>query len=122
MANQYDANTTAVQAHLSFLQGNIARMANNSSSAKAWCITVVSAMLAFSAEKQSSEFILVAIFPTILFCFLDVYYLALERSFRSAYTTFVGKLHRGALGIEDLFKIAPEGEMCEHVCKSFQSC
>lgn len=64
-----DINSQAVQSHLSITQSVIQRMATNSSSCKAWCITVVSAILVIVADKGKSQYAYIAIIPNILFLF-----------------------------------------------------
>jgi hypothetical protein len=98
-----------VQAHLNILQAVIQRMAANSSSAKAWCITLVSAILVIVADKGRPQYALIALIPTGLFLALDAYYLALERGFREAYRTFIEKLHQGRVSAADLYAVAPSG-------------
>jgi len=43
--SEFKENSQAVQSHLSIIQSVIQRMASNSTSSKAWCITLVSAIL-----------------------------------------------------------------------------
>ena len=62
-----DINSQAVQSHLSITQSVIQRMATNSSACKAWCITVVSAILVIVADKGKSQYAYIAIIPNILF-------------------------------------------------------
>jgi hypothetical protein len=76
--------------HLEFIQDVITRMNTNCSQAKAIAITVVSALLAIYASTQNIMFILLGIAPTILFWFLDAYYLQLERKFRGIYEDVAG--------------------------------
>lgn len=90
---QFDANSSAVQSHLSIMQDVIQRMAENSRSCKTWCITIVSAVLVLVARIEEPNYTLIALVPTILFLFLDTYYLSLERGFRASYEAFVEKLH-----------------------------
>ena len=77
--------------HLEFIQSNIARMNQCSFNMKGWAIAILSALLAVyaasieDAGKGNAIFILVAIVPTILFWFLDSYYLQQERKFRGIY-------------------------------------
>jgi len=104
-----DETSPSIQTHLSIIQGVIERMANNSTSSKAWCITIVSAILVIVADKGKPDYAWIAIFPTILFAALDAYYLALEKGFRNSYNTFVKKLHSGTLLPEDLYSVMPEG-------------
>ena len=72
--------------HLELIQSIITRMNSNSFQIKGWAITIVSALLALYAGKdENTTFILVAIAPTLLFWFLDAYYLQQERKFRGLY-------------------------------------
>ncbi|HEX4954953.1 MAG TPA: hypothetical protein VF017_16305 [Thermoanaerobaculia bacterium] len=100
-----------VQAHLSILQAVIQRMAANSSSAKAWCITLASAILVVVADKGQPQYALIALIPTVLFLVLDAYYLALERSFRGSYRCFVEKLHQDRATAADLYEVVPRGHL-----------
>jgi len=76
--------------HLEFIQNIITRMNSNSFQIKGWCITIVSAVLALYASTQKSQFILIGIVPTVLFWFLDSYYLTQERKFRGLYNEIAG--------------------------------
>ncbi|MES9906378.1 MAG: hypothetical protein ABW168_27315 [Sedimenticola sp.] len=116
-----DETSPSVQAHLGILQGVINRMASNSSQSKAWCITVVSAILVIIADKGKPDFVWIALLPTILFLFLDAYYLTLEIAFRDSYNNFVKKLHENRLTAEDLYSVKPEGEMYKHRRKALAS-
>ncbi|MCX5782443.1 MAG: hypothetical protein NT145_07050 [Elusimicrobia bacterium] len=107
--NQISESSPSVQTHLGILQGVIVRMATNSTSAKTWCITIVSAILVLVADKGKPNFAFLAFIPTLLFLALDVYYLALEKGFRNAYNTFIKKIHNKTLTAEDLFSVVPEG-------------
>ena len=78
--------------HLEFIQSNIARMNQCSFQMKGWALTVVTALLALYAASIAPElgqgnnvFIFVAIVPTVIFWFLDSFYLQQERKFRSLY-------------------------------------
>lgn len=99
----------SVQAHLGILQNVIVRMASNSTSAKTWCITIVSAILVVVADKKKPDFALLALIPSLLFLALDAYYLGMEKGFRNTYNSFVRKLHDGTLTSVDLFSVKPEG-------------
>lgn len=113
--------SVAVQAHLQILQGVIQRMASNSTSCKAWCITLVSAMLVLVADKGKPELAWLAIVPSLLFFALDAYYLAMERAFRASYNAFVRKLHGGRVQAEDIYSISPKGEMSRHQIDALKS-
>lgn len=75
--------------HLEFVQSVITRMNTNSFQLKGWMITIVSALLALFASKSNGLYILVAIVPTLIFWFLDAYYLQQERKFRGLYNDIV---------------------------------
>jgi hypothetical protein len=111
----------SVQAHLAILQSVIQRMASNSTSCKAWCITVVSAILVIVADKGKPNFAFIALVPTFLFLALDAYYLALEKAFRASYTDFVRKLHSGMAKAEDLYSVTPKGSHSEHQIEALKS-
>lgn len=104
-----DANSQAVQSHITILQSVINRMATNSASCKAWCITIVSAILVLVADKNNSNLSLLATIPTLLFFMLDGYYLGLEKGFRAAFNNFIKKVHKHKIDEDELFLIDPEG-------------
>lgn len=71
--------------HLEFIQNIVNRMNSNSFQIKEWMITIVSALLALYANSDNVTYIFVAIVPTLLFWYLDAYYLQQERKFRELY-------------------------------------
>lgn len=72
--------------HLEFIQSIIMRMNSNSFQIKGLAITVVTALLAIYTIDLSNILIpLVGIISTIIFWFLDAYYLLQERRFRGLY-------------------------------------
>lgn len=73
------------QQHLEFIQNIISRMNANSFQIKGLTITIVSALMAIYASNPKVLFIFIGIPPTILFWFLDSYYLQQERKFRGVY-------------------------------------
>ena len=76
--------------HLEFIQAIITRMNSNSFQIKGWMITIVSALLAlYASSKDNTAYIFIAIIPTILFWFLDAYYLQQERKFRGVYNDVI---------------------------------
>lgn len=109
--SEYKENSQAVQAHLEITQSVIQRMASNSASCKAWCITLVSAMLVIVADKGKPQHALIAIIPNILFLVLDSYYLALEKMFRQSYNDFIEKLHNSKIDTSDLYAVSPSGSL-----------
>jgi hypothetical protein len=100
-------DSPGVQSYLEILQSVINRMATNSSASKTWCIGLVSAIVVVVADKGKPEFIWIAIFPIVLFLFLDSYYLSLEIRFRDRYNTFIKKLHDEEATIDDVFIVSP---------------
>jgi len=116
-----DINSQAVQSHLSITQSVIQRMATNSSLCKAWCITVVSAILVIVADKGKSQYAYIAIIPNILFLVLDTYYLTLEKMFRNSYNDFIKKLHENEIDSSDLFAVIPKGNWLKTFFKSIIS-
>lgn len=121
MEKRADINSQAVQSHLSITQSVIQRMATNSSLCKAWCITVVSAILVIVADKGKSQYAYIAIIPNILFLVLDTYYLTLEKMFRNSYNDFIKKLHENKIDSSDLFAVIPKGNWLKTFFKSIIS-
>ncbi len=80
--------------HLEFIQSIISRMAQNSFQAKAWGITVVTALLAFCLSNESLDMRSIAIDIACvvvgLFGLVDMYYLYLERGYRELYNIVAG--------------------------------
>lgn len=75
--------------HLEMIQGIITRMNQNSFMLKGWMITIVSALLAIYADKGNVSYLVVTIFPILVFWFIDAYYLQQERKFRGIYSDIV---------------------------------
>ena len=80
--------------HLEFLQNNITRMNNCSFQMKGWMIAILSGLLAIyissfetidGIRRGNNYLLLVGIFSTVVFWFLDSYYLQQERKFRGVY-------------------------------------
>jgi hypothetical protein len=75
-----------VEKHLDFIQSAIGRMAGNSFQMKSWNVALASAAIGFAASKDSHHRAAsLAIVPSLVFWFLDAYYLQLERAFRDLY-------------------------------------
>ena len=118
---RFDETSPSVQAHLSIIQSVIQRMAANSSACKTWCVTIVSAILVVIADKNRPGLVFVAMFPTVLFGALDIYYLGLEKGFRASYESFVRKVHDGSLVPSDLYTVAPASDTNRHQSEAFKS-
>jgi hypothetical protein len=119
--NSLDESSPSVQSHLGILQGVIQRMAANSSQCKAWCITIVSAILVIVADKSKPDYAWIALLPTILFLALDSYYLALEKGFRESYNQFVAKIYGKGLSPDNLYSVQPSGNMNKHQFDALKS-
>ena len=79
--------------YLEMMQGNIERMAANSSNCKAWMVTIVAAVMALQCSIDAlNGWILLGILPVVLFWYLDVFYLHLERGMRNRETVFMNIL------------------------------
>jgi len=76
--------------HLEFIQNIITRMNTNSFQLKGIAITLVSAFLGIYAGTKNVSFVFLGILPTLLFWFLDSYYLLQERKFRGVYNDVTG--------------------------------
>ena len=118
---QYGEESPAVQAHLGITQSVIQRMASNSASCKAWCITLVAAILVIVADKDKASYALIAAIPVLLFLVLDAYYLALERCFRASYNEFIDKVHSGRVAASDLYAVVPKGSLVKALAQSLGS-
>ena len=118
--SKLSVDSSAVQAHLTIMQGVIQRMAENGRSCKVWCVTLVAATLVLVARTEEPRHALVALAPTVLFYLMDAYYLMLERRFRNAYDSFVeGCSRRARIHVKSLHRGTPrlcsEGVPLVHV-------
>lgn len=71
--------------HLEFIQQVVTRMNSTSFLIKGWTITIVAAIFALAAKDSNSDFLLITYIIIPMFCFLDGYYLSLERRYRLLY-------------------------------------
>lgn len=78
-----------VRQHLTFIQGVITRMNSNSFSMKGWMLAIVSALCAIYAANTANPdnyiYFIICIVMTLIFWFLDAYYLKMERQYRDLY-------------------------------------
>jgi hypothetical protein len=118
---EIDGKSPSIQTHLGILQNVIQRMASNSSASKAWCVTLVSAVLVIVADKGKPDYAFIAMLPTFVFAALDAYYLALEKAFRNSYNDFVSKLHNKSLTVTDLYSVNPKGNLSHLQWESLKS-
>lgn len=97
------ANSAAVIAYLGALQDTIKRLAGNSGQCKAWCITITVAIVILSARDVTPNHVWISIIPIIMFCYLDAYYLSLERIFVDTYKDISDKVRNETITLDDLF-------------------
>ncbi|MFJ8257193.1 hypothetical protein ACIQ4Z_07860 [Peribacillus asahii] len=72
--------------HLEMIQNIITRMNSNSFLLKGWTVTIFVGLFAFAnVTEMDSRFIIIALIPTVIFMFLDSYFLRQERLFRHLY-------------------------------------
>lgn len=72
-------------AHLGFIQGVINRMGGNSFMIKGWCVALIAAIFALSADKANASFVYLALFPLFVFWGLDTFFLRQEKMYRKLY-------------------------------------
>lgn len=118
---QIDPEAASIQTHLGIIQNVIQRMSTNSTNCKAWCVTLVAAVLVIIADKGKPDYAWIALLPTMVFLALDAYYLALEKGFRNSYNQFVSKLRAGSLTEQDLYSVMPVGNMSKLQFESVKS-
>ncbi len=89
--------------HLEFIQGVVARLAQNSFLIKGWATTVFTGvfLLLLKSDLCSVRQVAVLLAPTLVFWLLDGYYLAQERRFRDHFT----RVARGE--VQDPFNMTP---------------
>lgn len=87
MTEQSGVSESIRIAHLTMLQGVMARMGSNSFALKALSATFGSAAIAImaTAQKPSPYYAVAAIVPILIFWLMDAQYLRYERSYRKLY-------------------------------------
>ena len=114
--------SSAVQSHISMLQGVIGRMAGNSANCKNWTITLVAAMFVLLVDKKMQiPNAWTCLIPVGLFYLLDCYYLGLERLCISSQKVFLGKIHNCEECLEDLYKVDELADKCKQVCNTIKA-
>ncbi|OJY71248.1 MAG: hypothetical protein BGP16_11740 [Sphingobium sp. 66-54] len=72
-------------AHLSMIQGVIARMSGFSASAKTFTITILAGLAAISLQADAAQLGVIAMISAIALFLVDTYYMTLEVRFRNFY-------------------------------------
>ena len=76
--------------YLQMMQGNIERMAGNSSNCKTWLVTIVAGFLAIGCGVDAlNGWLFLSVMPIFVFWYLDSYYLKLERGMRNRQRYFI---------------------------------
>lgn len=109
-----DVDPVAIE-HLKMIQSVITRLAGNSAQCKTWCITIVSAIIAFAGATESENIVAAAIVPLLIFGFLDASYLANERAHRDLYDDIAAKLRDGRYAPSDRFALGAPAGASSHI-------
>ena len=113
---------SAVQAHISILQGIINRMAGNSANCKNWTVTLVAAMLVLLVDKNMQiPNAWICLIPVALFYLLDCYYLGLERLCISSQKAFLERIHNNKDCVENLYKVEELKDRCDQICNTVKA-
>lgn len=79
------------QKHLEFLQQVITRMNTNSFMIKGWTVAILSALFVLSQKDTNQQFLVFAVFPSLVFWIMDGFYLSQEKQYRALYSTIARK-------------------------------
>lgn len=81
---------------IDLIQDVIKRMSNNSFLIKGWYVTIISGLLAFSKDILNTNVpYLIMLLPTLLFWYLDSFYLRQEALFRKLYEWVIVERSKG---------------------------
>ena len=116
-----EADNEAVIKHMDMYQGIITRMAGNSAACKTWGIPLVAALLGFMIEGKNESLVILAIITTLVFYYLDSYYLMLENRFRDGFSDSAAKIQAGKFKQSHLYKMLPMGSEQVHWKNAFTS-
>ena len=113
---------SAVQSHISMLQGIINRMAANSANCKNWTVTLVAAMLVLLVDKNMQiPNAWICLVPIALFYLLDCYYLGLERLCMASQNKFLKRIYNDEDYIESLYKVEGLKDKCKQFCNTIKA-
>ena len=114
--------SSAVQSHISMLQGLINRMAGNSANCKNWTITLVAAMLVLLVDKKMQlPNAWLCLIPVGLFYLLDCYYLGLERIVIKSQKDFLNKFSKNLNYVNQLYRVEPLRIRCAQLCNTIKA-
>lgn len=100
----WPADNPPIIAHINLLQGIIARLANNSSSCKTWCLALVGALLSLAGAIHSPAIFNFTLVPVLIFAFMDTMYLAQEKAYRELYQSVVSTIRDGSYARDSAFE------------------
>lgn len=113
---------SAVQSHISMLQGIINRMAGNSANCKNWTVTLVAAMLVLLVDKKMQlPNAWLCLIPVGLFCLLDCYYLGLERVVIKSQKDFLDKLSKDKNYVDQIYRVGALGGRYTQLCNTIKA-
>jgi hypothetical protein len=101
--NDQAAENATVLAHLNMLQSIISRLAGNSAQCKTWCLSLVSALIAFAGAAHNRGAFIVTILPIAMFLMLDAAYLGNEIAYRNLFNQICVKVREDKYQSADLF-------------------
>ena len=78
-------NTAAKAEYLQLIQEPICRMSTTSAIFKGFAATIVAGIVLVQYDTINKVVLILSFFPVLSFCFLDIYYLILERKYRFLY-------------------------------------
>jgi hypothetical protein len=91
--------------YVNLLNDAINRMATNSANAKSYLVAIVAALMAIQMPNKSNAYIILsALLPTVLFYWMDCYYLSLEKRFRNLQLAFINKERVDGVVIAAIYK------------------
>lgn len=97
--------------HLEMIENIIQRIASNSFKLKGWAIVLIGIIGGIASRENDKNYLfllLLILFPLITFCFLDAFYLQLERKYRVLYKNVCdGDIENFSM---DLKSIIPHGD------------
>lgn len=71
--------------YLSFIQGIIDRLANNSAGLKQWLAGILALLIAWAGKRNNACILYGGVLVTVAFWAMDAQYLKIERAYRSLY-------------------------------------
>lgn len=105
-------NKEDIYKEIDLIQACITRMANNSFSMKGWHVGIISALLIFFFDKDSiniNTLLIIIAAITLVFWYLDSYFLMLERKYRWMYAWVIkNRVSNNTPKTDYLFNLNPD--------------